>query len=320
MATQCVDPVSAEDIIGSSPAIEQLRAEVVKVSCLDVDLLLQGESGTGKELVARTVHGLSRRRTGPFVGVNCAAIHESLVESQLFGHEAGAFTGAQHAGLGFFRAAHEGTILLDEIGDMSAGLQSKLLRVLDERAVVPVGGTKGIPIDIRVIAATNCDLAEAVRKGTFRRDLYYRLNVICLSIPPLRERRGDIPELAEHMLRKIADAMDLPVRRFSLAVIEALVRHDWPGNVRELSNVGQHAYVLGTGPIIKLKDLPDELRRNRAPAKPVSAGEFPSLEQAIHWHVQRALELSGGVRSRAARMLGIDRKRLYRMLHRYSII
>jgi DNA-binding NtrC family response regulator len=305
-------------IVGASSAIRQLRQQVAEVASWDVNLVLQGDSGTGKELVARTVHALSDRRDKPFVAVNCAAINETLVESQLFGHEAGAFTDARHASLGFFRAADGGTILLDEIGDMSPRLQTKLLRVLEDRAVVPVGGTEPVAIDVRVIAATNCDLAEAVRKGHFRRDLYYRLNVIRLWIPPLRERRCDIPELASHMLGEMADVLKMPAKEFSPAAVEVLMRHDWPGNVRELGNIVQRAYVLG-GPIIRVEDLPEELRGNGREHGPAPGNTFPTLKQAARAHVEQALALAGGVRTLAARMLGVDRKSLYRMMRRYGI-
>ncbi|MCK4601844.1 MAG: sigma-54 factor interaction domain-containing protein, partial [Phycisphaerae bacterium] len=203
-----------EELVGQSECIKTLREQAARLAKCPLNLLLQGESGTGKELIANIVHRLSDRREGPFIGVNCAAIHESLLESELFGHEAGAFTGAEHATLGFLRAADGGTILLDEVGDMSESLQSKLLRVLEERAVVPVGGTKTVPIDVRIIAATNRDLGKAVDEGSFRADLYYRLNVVCLKIPPLRERRSDIPLLAKYISANTAKLLDVPVKKF----------------------------------------------------------------------------------------------------------
>ncbi|MHC4983923.1 MAG: sigma 54-interacting transcriptional regulator [Planctomycetota bacterium] len=186
----------AEEVVGDSPCIQQLREQVANLAGYEVNVLLEGESGTGKELVARAVHKLSKRSGAPFIGVNCAAIHETLLESELFGHEAGAFTDARHGSPGLLRAADGGTVLLDEVADMSISLQSKLLRVLEERAVIPVGGTRQVPIDIRVISATHQDLHQAVHEGTFRRDLYYRLNVVRLLMPPLCERRSDIPLLA----------------------------------------------------------------------------------------------------------------------------
>ena len=215
MVERAVNRALLDEMVGQSPCMRQLRERMARLARYDVNLLLQGESGTGKELVARTIHRQSQRAGRPFIGVNCAAIHESLLESELFGHEAGAFTGATHATLGFLRAAEGGTILLDEVGDMSESLQSKLLRVLEERAVVPVGGTQPVPIDLRVISATHRNLSQAVQEGSFRQDLYYRLNVVCLSIAPLRRRRGDIPLLVEHMLGRIAGALRVPVKKLS---------------------------------------------------------------------------------------------------------
>ena len=303
------------DLAGVSPQILRLREEIPRLAVHDVGILLQGETGTGKELVARLIHRLSRRRQGPFIGVNCAAIHETLLESELFGHEAGAFTGARHATLGFLRAAEGGTILLDEVGDMSTALQSKLLRVLEEQAVVPVGATRPVPIDARVLAATHRDLADAVRNGAFRQDLYYRLNVATVRLPPLRERREDIPVLARSMLGRIAAALEVEPRTISRAAMTLMVRYDWPGNVRELGNVIQRAYVLGTGPVINVADLPAEIRGEGAP--PVRP--FLTLREATAQHVSRALDLAGGVRNRAARMLDIDRKTLRRMIDRYHL-
>ena len=305
-----------EVFIGCSPSIKALRHHLLSLASHDVNVLIQGESGTGKELLSRSIHQASGRRAGPFVGVNCAAIHESLLESELFGHEAGAFTGAKHATMGFLRAANGGTILLDEVGDMSIALQSKLLRVLEERAVVPVGGTRTVPIDVRVIAATNRDLAEAVETGTFRGDLYYRLNVVCLSVEPLRNRRQDIPLLVRHMLGRVAMLLGMHARRISPDAMAAMCRHDWPGNARELGNVIQRAYVLGTGETIELADLPDAVL-TKAPRR--GKNPFPPLSHAVRDHVRCALEYSGGVRTEAAKTLGISRKTLWRMMHRFDI-
>ena len=312
MVTQVIERTSADDLIGRSECIRRLHGQVTRLAAYDVNLLLQGESGTGKELISRIIHELSRRREGPFLGVNCAAIHETLLESELFGHEAGAFTGARHGTMGFLRAAEGGTILLDEVGDMSEALQRKLLRVLEERAVIPVGGTRSVPIDIRVIAATNRNLAEAVEEGNFRADLYYRLNVLRLWIAPLRQRRCDIPLLAEHMLSQVAAALIAPRKQFSPESLQVLIHYDWPGNVRELGNVIQRAYVLCDGPTIDVQDLPEELLVERAK----SGSTFPTLQEVSRRHVEQALELSNGVRTQAAEMLGIDRKTLWRMIHR----
>jgi two-component system response regulator GlrR len=312
----CLDDESVmQGFVGVSPQIQRLRAEIARLAAHDVSILLQGETGTGKELVAHLLHRLSVRRGGPFIGVNCVAIHETLLESELFGHEAGAFTGARHATLGFFRAADGGTILLDEVGDMGGALQSKLLRVLEDQAVVPVGATKPVPINVRVLSATHRDLAEAVRNNVFRQDLYYRLSVVTLKVPPLRERRADIPVLARHMLGRIAAALEVAPKTISHDAIPLMVRYDWPGNVRQLGNVIQRAYVLGDGPVIDVADLPPEIRGDgRSPHH-----QFPTLREAMGRHVARALELSGGVRSRAARMLEIDRKTLRRMMARQHL-
>jgi len=316
METHATEDALADQLVGDSPCMQRLRREVRQLAARDVNLLLQGETGTGKELVARAVHTLGARSSSPFVGVNCAAIHESLLESELFGHAAGAFTGARWASVGFLRAASGGTILLDEVGDMSESLQSKLLRVLEERTVVPVGETRGIPIDVRVISATHCCLAQAVRGGSFRRDLYYRLNVVCLSIPPLRERPGDIPLLAEHMVKRIAAVLEMPVKTISPDAMAAMVQYDWPGNVRELGNVIQRAYVLGQGPRIEVEDLPPDILGE-------PDGElvrrFPTLREALGRHIEEALTLSNGVRNRAAEMLAVDRKTLRRMIARHRL-
>lgn len=315
MMRQCTTEAAKNDLIGDSPCMRELRQRVRQLADSDVNLLLQGETGTGKELVARAIHGFSSRNRVPFIGVNCAAIHESLLESELFGHEAGAFTGARHATLGFLRAADGGTILLDEVGDMSESLQSKLLRVLEERAVVPVGGTRAVPIDVRVISATHLDLAQAVREGRFRQDLYYRLNVVCLSLPPLRDRRGDIPLLTEHILRRRAAALERPVKKLSPAAMKVMAEYDWPGNVRELENVIHRAYVLSRRRVVQPEDLPPGLLGKASE----SARTFPTLQEAVARHVEKALELSGGIRTRAARMLAIDRATLRRMTRRCGL-
>ena len=307
---------SAGGLVGLSPCAVALRHQILRLADYDVNVLLEGESGTGKELIARIIHHCSPRRNGPFVGVNCAAIHESLLESELFGHKAGAFTGAKDATAGFLRAASGGTILLDEVGDMSESLQSKLLRVLEERTVIPVGGTEPEPIDVRVIAATNKDLAQAVRKGSFRRDLYYRLNVVRLYIEPLRQRREDIPALVEHILQQVANALSVPAKSVSPAAMAALTAHDWPGNVRELGNVIQRAYVLGSGPVIEAEDLPEEVF---AHMMELPHNTFPSLDETVRNHITLALGASGGVRAQAAEMLGISRKSLWRSMRRHDL-
>ncbi len=315
MSEGVASPTRDIELVGISPCMRQLCRDIRRIAPYDINVLVQGESGTGKEVVARAIHRLSPRREKHFVGVNCAAIHETLLESELFGHEAGAFTGAQGPTLGIFRAAEGGTILLDEVEDMGPPLQSKLLRVLEERAVVPVGGTQAAPVDVRIIAATNQDLAQAVQDGRFRPDLYYRLNVVALSIPPLRERRADIPPLIRHMLERVADALGVPVKQLSEQALRAMIRHDWPGNVRELGNAIQHAYVLGAGDVIHQEDMPATI----AGAQEQPEQDFPSLRQAIGRHVRDALAAAGGARGEAARLLGVDRKTLRRMVERYSL-
>ena len=308
-----------DELVGRTPCMQQVRQRIAALAKYDVNLLLQGESGTGKELVSRTVHALSQRNEGPFVAVNCAAMHETLLESELFGHEAGAFTGASHATLGFLRAVDGGTILLDEIGDMSKSLQGKLLRALEERAVTPVGSSRSVAADIRVIAATHHDLAAMVEKGTFRRDLYYRLNVVCMTIPPLRERRADIPLLARHISSTIGRLLRAETKGISPEAMAVLIRHDWPGNVRQLGNVIQRAYVLGQGTVIDVEDLPEEflslpLLQPQPSTQADASGTFLTLKEAVRLHVSKAMSASKGVRSEAARMLGIDRKSLWRKL------
>ncbi|HDY65727.1 MAG TPA: sigma-54-dependent Fis family transcriptional regulator [Phycisphaerae bacterium] len=315
MYTTCVSQESVEEIGGRSACIRQLRERIKKLAKFDVSVLLLGESGTGKELVARKIHSLSNRRNGPFVGVNCAAIHESLLESELFGHESGAFTGAGSSTIGFFRAAQGGTILLDEVGDMSPQLQSKLLRVLEERAVVPVGSTKAVPIDIRVISATHHDLQAVVSEGRFRQDLYYRLNVITLKIAALRDRPEDIIPLTEHIICKVADLLGMSQKQLTPEAAELMQRYDWPGNVRQLGNVIQQAYVLGDSEQIDTASLPPELHESPG----TNGKEFPSLDETVNQHLADALGLAGGVRSRAARLLGVDRKTISRMMQRYGL-
>jgi transcriptional regulator with PAS, ATPase and Fis domain len=303
-----------DELIGKSKYIQHLRERVRRIAACDVSVLIEGESGTGKEVIARIIHNTSRRRTAPFIGVNCAAINQTLLESELFGHEAGAYTGANNATLGFLRAADGGTILLDEIGDMSPPLQSALLRVLEERAVTPVGGTRAVPVDIRVIAATNRNLLKAVRAGTFREDLLYRLNVIRIQTEPLRQRSEDIPSLARYLLQHVAELLDMPPKQIAPDAMRQLMEYDWPGNIRQLSNVIQQAYVLGSEQVIEESDLPPELLH---PVSPSCTG-FPPLEEAVRSHVREALIRSNGARAQAARLLGIDRKSLWRMMRRYE--
>ena len=326
-----VEAASAAGLIGESPQIRQLFDTLVRVAPSTATVLVQGESGTGKELVAQALHRLSRRSTGPMIAVNCAAIPEQLLESELFGHVKGAFTGATSTKPGRFKLAHNGTLFLDEIGEMPLLLQGKLLRVLQERVIEPVGSTKPEPVDFRLVAATNRDLEALAAEGKFRSDLFYRLNVVPLLLPALRERSGDVPTLARHFLRIHAQQHGGPLR-FSGEVIAALERHSWPGNVRELENLVERLAVMKGQGEIGLEDLPANLRTGVAsrplptPAStPVLNGEPASLppEGVDLYAVLReledrligeALERSGGNRKQAAKYLGLNRTTLVEKL------
>jgi DNA-binding NtrC family response regulator len=305
-------------LIGSSPAMLEVYKLIARVSSGRSTVLLEGESGTGKELVARAIHTNSPRRDRPFVPVNCAALTETLLESELFGHEKGAFTGAVTAKRGLFEAADRGTLFLDEIGDVGAALQVKLLRVIQEQEVRHVGGTVPVKVDVRIVAATNRDLARMVKEGKFREDLFYRLNVVRIVLPPLRERREDIPMLAHHFLQKVAMANGQPVRGFVPATMTLLERYHWPGNVRELENVIERTVSLAPGPLIMPDDLPDAVRK--ADGAPAGGDEsLLTLDEVEKRHLSRVLRETGGNKVRAAKILGIDRRTLYRMAERFGI-
>ena len=305
-------------LIGSSPAILEVYKLVARVSSGKSTVLLEGESGTGKELVARAIHTNSPRRGRPFVPVNCAALTETLLESELFGHEKGSFTGAVAAKRGLFEAADEGTLFLDEIGDIGPALQVKLLRVIQEQEVRHVGGTASIKVDVRIVAATNRDLAQMVKEGKFREDLFYRLNVVRIVVPPLRERREDIPMLAHHFLQKASSANSQPVRGFVPETMALLERYAWPGNVRELENVVERTVSLAPGPLIMPDDLPETVRK--AEAAPTGGAEaLLSLDEVEKRHLNRVLRETDGNKVRAAKILGIDRRTLYRMAERFGI-
>jgi DNA-binding NtrC family response regulator len=286
----------------------------------DSTVLISGESGTGKEVVARYIHETSQRATGPFVSINCGALPETLLESELFGHTRGSFTGAVRDKQGLFVAARGGSFFLDEVGEMSPATQVKLLRVLQEREVIPVGATEPVPVDVRIIAATNRDLDEEIRRGGFRSDLFYRLNVITLHLPPLRERPDDVPILAQHFVEKFAASRGREPLRFHEDTLAALQAYDWPGNVRELENALERAAVLSAGSEILPAALPARITE-RAPQPLVSASLPPNptleiIERAyIHW----VLHAEGGNKTRAAEVLGIDPSTLYRKLLRYGM-
>ena len=316
------------ELIGHSPAIIGVMKTVARAAPSQANVLILGETGTGKELVARTVHRYSERSKGKFVAVNCSALAEGLLESELFGHIKGAFTGAAAARPGHFREADRGTLFLDEIGDISPALQARLLRVLQEHEVVPVGSETPVKVDVRVIAATHRDLGALVREGRFREDLYYRLHVVAVQLPPLRERRQDIPLLIDHFLRSLARRHDRGPVAVDSDAQAILLSHDWPGNVRELHNVLERALVLAEQDVIGPEHLPLD-RRAAPPPAPESGGGTGAgaaddeaqltLAQVERRHVLRVLKSTGGNRERAARVLDISRRTLTRMLQRWEI-
>ena len=311
------------EIVGRSEAIKRLRDQVRVVAPTNASVLITGENGTGKELVARALHAFSTRSHRPFVEVNCAAIPEDLIESELFGHEKGAFTGATSRRQGKFDLAHEGTLFLDEIGDMSLKTQAKILRILEEQRFERVGGGRPIQVDVRVVAATNKNLAEEIQRGTFREDLYHRINVIPLTVPPLRERREDIPLLAKHFLQELARENDAPPKAFTPQAIEALTNLPWPGNVRELKNFIWRLAILTPGPQIDLPDL------HLTPEPEAATGEvdrllnMPDFREARAGfekeYLRRQLEECGGSVSLLAEKIGLERSHLYRKLKTYGL-
>jgi two-component system response regulator HydG len=304
-------------IIGRSPAMERLLETVAQVAPTEATVLISGESGTGKELIATALHRNSARRNGPFIKLNCAAITETLLESELFGHERGAFTGADRRREGRFVQASGGSLFLDEVSEMPLTMQVKLLRVLQERELTRVGGEEVVSVDVRLIAATNRQLPERIRAGTFREDLYYRLNVVGLDLPPLRERREDIALLVQHFLEALAAKNRKPVRGFTPQAMDGLLRHDWPGNVRELVNAVERGVVLCRGEFIDLADLPLPPAPAAAEASAATAGDG-SLEELERRAVLETLATTGGNKSETARRLGITRKTLHQKLKRYG--
>jgi two-component system response regulator HydG len=308
-------------LVGESEAMRRLVEQVRKVAPTDATVLVQGESGTGKELVARALHDASRRRDGPFVSVSCAALPEGLLESELFGHERGAFTGAVRRKIGRFELADGGTLFLDEIGEVPPAIQVKLLRVLQERRFERVGGEETLEVDVRLVSATNRDLSRMVAEGRFREDLFYRLAIVPLVVAPLRERPGDVEILARHFLGKHAPRIGRHVTGFEPAALAALRRHSWPGNVRELENAVQQAMVFCEGELVTARDLPATLRQ-ATPALPVPTGErslTEILEDLERQLVTAAFDEARGVKAEAARLLGIKPSALYYKLEKYGI-
>ncbi|WP_417375087.1 sigma-54-dependent transcriptional regulator [Gimesia maris] len=305
------------DMIGSSPAMQKLYDQLERVAVSDAGVLITGESGTGKELVSRSIHAHSRRAEKPFVAINCAALSESLLESELFGHVKGAFTDARSERRGLFLEADGGTLLLDEMGEMPMSMQVKLLRTLEERVLRPVGSDKELPFDVRVICATNRDLESAVSDGKFREDLFYRINVIGLHLPPLRSRGTDVLRLAEHFLKQFSTAENKHVTDLAEGVAEKLLQYHWPGNIRELRNVMERAVALTRHDKITVADLPEKItnyQSNQILIDGLDPEELVSLEELERRYITHVLEATGGNQSQAARILGLDRKTIYRKL------
>jgi DNA-binding NtrC family response regulator len=306
-----------EHIVAVSEGMRRVIKQVARVAPTDVTVLLTGETGTGKSLIAGAIHANSPRRDGTLVTVNCAALTETLLESELFGHEKGAFTGAHKARAGRFQQAHGGTLFLDEVGDMSPATQAKVLRAIEEKVIQRVGGTRSIHVDVRIIAATNRDLARAVEEGRFRRDLYYRLNVAPIHLPPLRERREDILPLAERFLQAFCRQTGSPLRPFSPEARQRLVEHPWPGNIRELRNAVERAVLFAPGPEITPEDL--GLEDKGSPAEPLPVPDTLELAKLERWAIETALARSDWVQSRAARLLGISPRALSYKLDKLGI-
>lgn len=314
---------TCDDIISRSQAMRGVREIVPLVAKSTSTVLIEGEPGTGKELVARAIHNLGPRREKPFVAVNCGALPETLAESELFGHRKGAFTDATRDKPGLFARAEGGTLLLDEVGDISPAMQVKLLRVLQEKEFTPLGATEAVSANVRILAATNRDLAADAARGRFRQDLYFRLNVVRIHIPPLRTRAEDIPLLVDHMIRKFNVRQGRRMTGISERAMSLLLRYDYPGNVRELENAIEHGFVVCGGNIIEREDLPPHIRGETVEmAQPAYGGGPPAqspLEEAESQAIREALALAGGNRTRAAASLGISRNTLWRKMKKYGI-
>jgi two-component system response regulator HydG len=322
MQSELADRYGLENIVGNSPPMQKVFRKVNQIARTNATVLIQGETGTGKELIARAIHYKSSRRHERFVPLNCAGLVETILESELFGHERGAFTGAVNARVGLFEYADRGSVFLDEIGDMPTASQTKLLRVLERGEVVRVGSNEPIYVDVRLIAATNQNLLDKMKEGQFRQDLFYRLNVVAITLPPLRERQGDIPLLVDRFIKELAEEHGRPVQALQPSVRKVFYRHHWPGNVRELRNCIEHMVVATTDEILGEDDLPDYLP-GHAEALPegLSLGALAGqpLEEVERLHIQRTLELVEGNRERAAELLGIGERTLYRKIEKYGL-
>ncbi len=306
-------------MVGGSLAMRRVMGLVEQVAPSSASVIITGESGTGKDLTARTIHDLSPRHSGPYIAINCAAIPETLMESEMFGHERGAFTGADRRREGSFELANGGTLLLDEITEMRTELQAKLLRVIEERKLRRLGGSQEIALDVRVLAASNRDLPSAIRDGRLREDLYYRLNVFTIDMPALRERPADVPLIVDHFIRQLAETNGKEIRGAGHECIEALKRHPWPGNVRQLRNVIERALIVSRGPLIGVADLPPEFRSaggQGGQSFEVRLGaSFDTVEREL---LTRTIQFAGGNKTKAAEILGISSKTLYNRLQRYE--
>ena len=317
LRTELQHKYSFENIIGDSPLMKRVFDSIRRVADTSATVIVRGESGTGKELIARAIHYNSRRKDKRFVSVNCAALPETLVETELFGHERGAFTGAVATHTGRFEIAHEGTLFLDEIGSISPMVQAKLLRVLQERTIERVGGTKKITTDVRLITATNENIEEKVKRGEFREDLYYRIHVFPIHVPPLRERKEDIPLLLYHFLRRFCQENQIPLKKFHPAALEALLSYTWKGNVRELENLVQTLVLMSDEEMIGLQHLPESIRGYHSNSLPLLGAIPPegiSLDQEVEKFerelLRTALDRTKGVKSKAAELLSIDKNRM----------
>ena len=314
------EELTVNELVGNSQPMNRVKEIIGKVATTDSPVLIEGESGTGKELVAAAIHRLSNRNKGPFIPVNCSAIPEDLLESEFFGHVRGAFSGAVSDALGLFRGANDGTIFLDEIAELSPGLQVKLLRVLQEMQVRPVGSTKAHPVDVRVIAATNRDLDRSIADGRFRQDLYYRLNVVRVSLPPLRSRRDDIPPLVNHFLRRYNRRFRRDVKGITPDALATLSGYDFPGNVRELENVVERAFAMGAREQITLADLPPLGTSSVSTIAAPQSGTVPRLADVEKDLILRALAFYKDDKEAAASALGISRRTIYRRLKEYGML